>query len=142
MKACQALAELVVIHTPPDPLFTEMHNGIKNNDDSAVRETMLQALRGIITPAGDKLTEPLRKQIQQTLVSMLGHPEYITRSCVAGCLVALCKFLPADQLEELFMNKILNEYFGDGLKLRHGRTVVLFVALKESPEIVYSDSQK
>ena len=30
----------------PDPLFVEMHNGIKNADDSAVRETMLQALRG------------------------------------------------------------------------------------------------
>lgn len=142
MKAGQALAELVVIHTRPDPLFTEMHNGIKNNDDSPVRETMLQALRGIITPSGDKMTEPLRKQIQQTLVSMLGYSEDITRSCVAGCLGALCKFLPADQLEDLLKNQILNEDFGDDLTLRHGRTVALFVALKECPEAVYSESQR
>lgn len=46
MKAGYAIAELIKIHMRPDPLFVEMHNGIKNADDSAVRETMLQALRG------------------------------------------------------------------------------------------------
>lgn len=142
MRAGQALAELVVIHNRPDPLFTEMHNGIKNNDDSPVRETMLQALRGIIIPAGDKMTETLKKQVQQTLVSMLNHTEDITRSCVGGCLGSLCKYLPNDQLEDLFKNHILNEDFGEDFTLRHGRTVALFVALKDCPEIVYSEAQQ
>lgn len=142
MKAGQALAELVVIHTRPDPLFTEMHNGIKNNDDSPVRETMLQALRGIITPAGDKMTETLRKQVQQTLVSMLGHSEDITRSCVGGCLGALSKYLPSNEFDDIFKNHILNEDFADDFTLRHGRTVALFVALKECPELVYSEVQR
>ncbi|XP_055908453.1 eIF-2-alpha kinase activator GCN1 [Eupeodes corollae] len=138
MKAGQALAELVVIHTRADPLFTEMHNGLKNTDDSGIRETMLQALRGIITPAGEKMTEPLRKQVYATLISMLGYPEDVTRSAVGGCLGALCKYLSPEQLDDVLKNNVLNDDCGDDWELRHGRTVVLFVALKESAATIYT----
>lgn len=66
IKSGVALAELVKIHTRADPLFMEMLNGIKANDDSGERETMLQALRGLITPAGDKMSDPLRKQVRSS----------------------------------------------------------------------------
>uniref|UniRef100_A0A7G3AWK1 Putative translational activator gcn1 n=1 Tax=Lutzomyia longipalpis TaxID=7200 RepID=A0A7G3AWK1_LUTLO len=137
IKAGHALAQLVVIHTRADPLFTEMHTGIKGNDDSAVRETMLQALRGITTPAGDKMTEPLRKQVYTTLVSMLNFPEDISRSAVGGCLGAMCKWLTPEQLDDALLGHILNEDHAEDWVLRHGRTSALFVVLKEAPEVVY-----
>lgn len=137
IKAGQALAQLVVIHTRADPLFTEMHTGIKGNDDSAVRETMLQALRGITTPAGDKMSEPLRKQVYATLVSMLNFPEDVTRSAVGGCLGALCKWLTTEQLDDALAGHILNEDHPEDWMLKHGRTSALFVVLKEAPEVVY-----
>lgn len=137
MKAGKALAELVIIHTRADPLFVEMHNGIKSADDSSVRETMLQALRGIITPAGDKMTEPLRRQVCATLISMLGHPEEVTRSAVGGCLGALCRYLTPEQLDDVMKNHILNDDCNDDWTLKHGRTVALFVALKEGPSTVF-----
>lgn len=140
MKAGQALAELVVIHTRADPLFIEMHNGIKGSDDSSVRETMLQALRGIITPAGEKMSDPLRKQVYVTLCSMLSHSEDVTRSAVGGCLGALCKYMPADQLDDFMKTHLLNEDGGDDVILKHGRTVALFVALKESPSTIYTSN--
>lgn len=140
MRAGQALSELVVIHTRADPLFTEMHNGIKNTDDSSVRETMLQALRGIITPAGEKMSEPLRKQVYTTLITMLGYHEDITRSAAGGCLGALMKYLSNEQIEEVLKNHILNEDTGDDLVLKHGRTAVLFVALKECPLMIYKSN--
>uniref|UniRef100_A0A6B2EHQ3 Putative translational activator gcn1 n=1 Tax=Phlebotomus kandelakii TaxID=1109342 RepID=A0A6B2EHQ3_9DIPT len=136
IKAGQALAQLVMIHTRADPLFTEMHTGIKGNDDSAVRETMLQALRGIMTPAGDKMTEPLRKQVYGTLVSMLNFPEDVTRSAVGGCLGALCKWLTPEQLDDALMGHILNEDHPEDWVLKHGRTSALFVVLKEAPDVV------
>lgn len=155
IKAGYALAKLVVIHTRADPLFVEMHNGIKGkneiikrsintstsilvsgNDDSAERETTLQALRGIITPAGDKLTEPLRKQIYSTLVSMLNHPEDVTRSAVGGCLGALCKYLSPEQLDDAMLNYILNDDTDDWTS-KHGKSAALFVALKEAPSVVF-----
>ncbi|XP_065077571.1 stalled ribosome sensor GCN1 [Ochlerotatus camptorhynchus] len=137
IKAGHALAELIVIHTRPDPLFVEMQNGIKNTDDSTVRETMLQALRGIMIPAGDKMTEPLKKQIYATLAGMLGHSEDITRAAAAGCFGALCRWLSPDQLDDALVSHLLNEDYGDDAALRHGRTAALFVALKEYPSAVY-----
>ncbi|XP_053693190.1 eIF-2-alpha kinase activator GCN1 [Sabethes cyaneus] len=139
IKAGHALAELIIIHTRPDPLFVEMHNGVKNADDSGVRETMLQSLRGILTPAGDKMTDPLKKQIYVTLAAMLGHPEDVTRSAAAGCFGALCRWLTPEQLDEALNSHLLNEDYGDDAALRHGRITALFVALKEYPAAVYTE---
>ncbi|XP_050089217.1 eIF-2-alpha kinase activator GCN1 [Anopheles aquasalis] len=136
IKAGHALAELILIHTRPDPLFIEMHNGVRNADDATVRETMLQALRGILTPAGDKMTEPLRKQIYATLAGMLGHSEDMTRAAAAGCFGALVRWLPADLLDDALVSHLLNEDYGDDATLRHGRTAALFVALKEHPATI------
>jgi HEAT repeat protein len=85
MKAGIAVGELVKIHPKADPLFVEMHNGIKSADDSQVRETMLQALR-IVMANGDKMSELLKKQIYTTLITMLNYSEDTTRLAVAGCL--------------------------------------------------------
>lgn len=138
MKAGVAIAELIKIHMRPDPLFVEMHNGIKTQDDSPVRETMLQALRLVTTQNGDKISELLKKQIYATLTSMLNYSEDITRSCVAGCLGALLKYLPEDLLDDALNNHIFNEDFGEDWSLRHGRTAALFVVLKESPATVFN----
>lgn len=138
MKAGVAISELIKIHTRPDPLFVEMHNGIKNTDDSTIRETMLQALRNVTTQNGDKISELLKKQIYATLVSMLNYSEDITRSCVSGCLGALLRWLNDETLDDALTNNIFSEDFGEDWSLRHGRTAALFVALKEFPVAVYN----
>lgn len=99
---------------------------------------MLQALRGLITPGGDKITEPLRKQIYATLTAMLAHSEDVTRSAVGGCLGALCRWLAPDQLDDALNHHILKDDPNDDWTLRHGRSAALFVALKEAPAIVYT----
>lgn len=142
LKAAYALSNLIVIHTRVDPLFTELHAGIKTGDDPAIRETMLQALRGVLTPAGDKMTEPMKKQVFATLSSMLGHSEDITRNAVAGCFGALIRWLTPDQLNVAFNENLLcNDSTVDWM-LRHGRSAALFVALKESPTTVYNNKEK
>lgn len=139
IKSGYALAELVKIHIRPDPLFVEMHNGIKSNDDSGERETMLQALRGLITPAGDKMSEPLRKQVYTTLIGLLDHPDDVTRSAVGGCLGALCPYLPKEQLHDALTSYILRNESGDDPAFRHGKSAALFVALKQSPSTIYTN---
>ena len=37
LKAAAALGKLIVIHTRVDPLFTELHTGIKNADEASVK---------------------------------------------------------------------------------------------------------
>ncbi|XP_034131444.1 eIF-2-alpha kinase activator GCN1 [Drosophila guanche] len=139
MKAGKALSELVAIHSRADPLFNEIHNGIKNTDDSAVRETMLYALRNIVSPSGDKMSEPIRKQVFGTLLTMVGHQEDLTRNAVCGCLGAMIKYMPAAQIDDIFNNSILTNSTDDML-IKHGHTVILFVALKECPNEVLTSN--
>lgn len=142
LKAAAALGHLIVIHTRADPLFNELYTSIKTVEDSSVRETSLQALRGIITPAGDKMGEPIRKSIVATLVSMLAHPEDTIRSAAAGCLGALCRRLPADELSALAAECFLSDDPSLDWGLRHGRSAALSVALKEAPEQIYTPEWK
>lgn len=74
------------------------------------RETMLQALRGVLTPAGDKMTEPMKKQVFATLSSMLGHSEDVTRNAVAGCFGALVRWLSPDLLAVAFNDHLLCKF--------------------------------
>ncbi|XP_063983766.1 stalled ribosome sensor GCN1 [Diachasmimorpha longicaudata] len=142
LKAAFALSNLIIIHTRVDPLFAELHTGIKGADDPGVRETMLQALRGVLTPAGDKMTETMRKQVFVTLSGMLGHPEDITRSAVAGCYGALVRWLSPEQLNSAFNDNLLSTDVNCDWTLRHGRTAALFVALKEAPQVVYTPKEQ
>ena len=138
MKAGIAIAELIKIHTRPDPLFVEMHNGIKNSEDSNVRETFLQALRNVTTKNGDRISELLKKQIYATLSSMLNYSEDLTRTCAAGCFGALLKWLSEEMLEDALNNHVFNEDFGEDWSLKSGRTAALFVVLKESPKTIFN----
>ncbi|XP_069969048.1 LOW QUALITY PROTEIN: stalled ribosome sensor GCN1-like [Bactrocera oleae] len=137
MKAGQAISELVIIHSRPDSIFNEIHNGIKSNDDPSMRETMLAAIRLSINLAGEKMSECLKLQLSATLLNMIGHSEEISRSASAGCLGALLKYLSIQQVDDLLELHIFVAGNGDVL-LKHGRTAALFVALKESPAIITS----
>lgn len=37
VKAAVATGHLIKIHTRPDPIYTELHNSIKNLEDSSIR---------------------------------------------------------------------------------------------------------
>jgi hypothetical protein len=138
IKAGTAVSELIKIHAKPDPLFTEIHNGFKNADDSSVRETMLQALRIVMVANGEKIPEIIKKQLYSSLTVMLNFSEDLTRLIAAGCLGALVKWLSPEMQDDCLTNHILNDEFGEDWSLRHGRSAALFVTLKESPSIVYT----
>jgi len=142
LKAANALSHLIVIHNRADPLFVELHNGVKSSDDSGIRETMLQALRGVITPAGDKMVVAFRKQIYVTLTGLLSHPEDTTRQAAAGCLGALVKYLSPEMLATTVNDHMLNEDPSLDWTIRHGRSCALYVSLKEAPAMIYTPELK
>lgn len=75
---------------------------------------MLQALRSIISPAGDKMSDQIRKAVYSTLLGMLGVSEDTCRMAAAGCLGALCRTLPNHELStfvnDILLGKAYNEY--------------------------------
>ena len=57
-------------------LKTTLRQSESDNDSISIfRETLLQALRGVIAGAGEKMGEPIRKALTTTLLGLLGHPD-------------------------------------------------------------------
>ena len=152
LKAGIALSHLIVIHMRPDPLFNELANGIKGSaDDTSVRDTYLQALRGCLEPAGDKMSAPIRRQILPQLLALTDNTgaagsanvEDTSRIAAAGCLGAYLRWLPIEDADNITNNHILKIDDADlDWTVRHGRSTALFVALKEAPWRIFSGAQK
>lgn len=70
----------------------------------------MYALRGIITPAGEKMSEGVKSQIYGTLLGFLGHPEDTIRKTGAGCLGAICKYLAPEQFDTTLSEYVLSKY--------------------------------
>jgi hypothetical protein len=140
LKAGIALGHLITIHMRPDPLFNEIYNGIKGADDASTRDTYIQALRGCVEPSGDRMSPPVRKQILSLLTSYLGHGDDSSRIAGSGCLGSLTKCLPDDELSSLVEEHLLRDDVSLDWTLRHGRSTLLFVALKSAPERIWTDA--
>ncbi|XP_068244259.1 stalled ribosome sensor GCN1 [Palaemon carinicauda] len=137
LRAGAALAHLITIHTKPDPLFTELHNAVKTADDTAVRDTMIQALRCVVQPAGDKMSDSVRKGMVVTLGSLLSHDDDSTRLCAAGAMGVLLPWLTSDELRSVLSQHVLDDNSNADWTIRHGRSAALFSALKSSPSKVF-----
>ncbi|XP_030316225.1 eIF-2-alpha kinase activator GCN1 isoform X2 [Calypte anna] len=133
LKAADALGKLIIIHVKVDPLFTELLNGIRSSDDSAIRDTMLQALRFVTRGAGAKVDAAIRKNISTLLLGMLGHDEDATRMASAGCLAELCAFLSEEELSTVLHQHLLDTSGVDWM-VRHGRSLALSVAVNVTPD--------
>jgi len=141
LKAGFALSHLITIHTRPDPLYNELHSGIKNSEDSAVRDTYIQAMRGCVKRAGDKLSPTIRRTLTSTLLGLLTSCEDVTRSCTAGCLASLLPALPEEELEPVMNDTVLVDDPSHDMTIRHGRSATLAVLMAQSPStaLVHQD---
>ncbi|EFX72397.1 hypothetical protein DAPPUDRAFT_254556 [Daphnia pulex] len=128
LEAASRLSQLVFGQERVDPLFYKIYTKIKKTENSSFRETSLHALRAVITQAGDKMSEPIRKSILAKK----------TRSAAAGCFGALFRHLPADELVTLFNDYLIQDDPSLDWTLRHGKSACLSVALKEAAENVYT----
>ncbi|XP_071479229.1 stalled ribosome sensor GCN1-like [Diadema antillarum] len=141
LEAAAALGQLVVIHAKVDPLFTELHNGIKNMDnDTGVRETMLQALRGSIAGAGGKIGDPIKKTLMTTLLGQLASTEGNIRISSAGCLGALCEYLSDEDLDEILKTRLLVNDPNQNWAQQHSYALALSVALARAPDRILACS--
>ncbi|CAL4250654.1 unnamed protein product, partial [Meganyctiphanes norvegica] len=100
------------------------------------RDTMLQALRCVIKPAGDKMSEDVRKSVVSTLTSLLNHEEDSTRLCAAGVLGVTISWLPPDELKAVVTQQLLDDNENNNWTIRHGRSAALFSSLKSAPSHV------
>lgn len=139
LKASVALSHLIVIHTRCDPVFLELHNSVKGQDDPAIRETMLYALHRVVSVAGNKMTDLMRRSVTATVSLYLSCSEDGCRTAAAGCLGSLCQWLPPEELAAFARDHLLSDDPSEDWMLRHGCSVTLSVALKQAPERILTE---
>lgn len=138
MCAANALQKLIKLHTRVDPLFTELHNGVKNTEDNTIRETLLQALRGVIAGAGEKMGEPIRKALTTTLLGLLGHPDDAIRVTAGGCIGALAMIVPDPELHTIITDHLIVNDPTVDWTVRHGHAIALSAVLHDATERIVS----
>lgn len=136
LKAASALGKLIIIHTRVDPLFQELHTGVKTADDVSIRDTTLQALRGCIVGAGGKMSDKIRAELVSTLEGYVTSPEDSTRITAAACLGATAQYLSPEEKTLVLDMNLLDADGSQDWTVRHGRCVGLAIALKYGPELV------
>lgn len=138
VRAATALQKLIKLHTRVDPLFTELHNGVKNTEDNTIRETLLQALRGVIAGAGQKMGDPIRKTLTTTLLDLLGHGDDNIRVAAGGCIGSLAIIVPDTELEYIVNDHLtVNDPTVDWT-VRHGHAIALSAVLHDAAERMVS----
>lgn len=104
VKAGNALGLLSQIHVRIDPIFVELLNGLKGNDEasfkyethffsilnlieltSSSRETYLLALKNCLTTVASKVSDEMKKQIEQALVSCQSNENDLVRQLALNC---------------------------------------------------------
>ncbi|XP_068678677.1 stalled ribosome sensor GCN1-like [Montipora foliosa] len=134
MCAANALQKLIKLHTRVDPLFTELHNGVKNTEDNTIRETLLQALRGVIAGAGEKMGEPIRKALTTTLLDLLGHADDSIRVAAGGCVGSLSIIAPDPELHSIVNDHLIVNDPTVDWTVRHGHAIALSAVLHDAVE--------
>lgn len=70
---------------------------------------MIQALRCVVQPAGNKMSDAVRRSLISTLGALLTHDDESTRLCAAGALGALLSWLPSDELRSVLTQHVLGK---------------------------------
>ena len=141
LKAGFALSHLINIHTRPDPLYNELHTGIKTSEDASVRDTYIQAMRGCVSNSGDKVSPTIRRTLTSTLLGLITSTEDQSRSCAAGCLASLLPWLPDEELAPLMADTVLCDDTSQDWEVRHGRSSVLAVLIAQSPKSISQEDK-
>jgi len=136
--AAKALQKLIKLHTRVDPLFTELHNGVKNTEDNTIRETLLQALRGVIAGAGEKMGDPIRKTLTTTLLDLLGHGDDNIRVAAGGCVGSLAIIVPDPELDSIINDHLIVNDPTVDWTVRHGHAIALSAVLHDAVERIVS----
>jgi HEAT repeat protein len=107
VQAVTGLTELVPLSIRVDPVFNELHNGVKKNEDPALRLTMLQALHDTVRAAGGRMSDKHKTEILATLLALFSTAQEGNRLQAAQCIGVLCSHISDDQLTSVLRDTIL-----------------------------------
>jgi hypothetical protein len=81
-----------------DPVYNEIHKGIKNNEDPAIRDTLLQTLGEVTVARGGSVSGKILTDISATLLSLLQSNSESTRTQAGNALGIINCYLSDDEM--------------------------------------------
>ena len=133
LRSGSALSFLVAIHLKPEPIFQELQSALKDEEDVAIRETLIFCMRKVFTQAGPRVPEPIRKQVMASLTSYVTSDHEGTRQVAAGAIAAVLASMTDVEAKSAASVFVGNSSESDPV-VKHGQMCTLFSALKQSPE--------
>ena len=141
LQAAISISCFSTVHSRIDALFTELINNLKNSvhNELCMKETAYYALRLSITQVGNKLSDAIHRQIIETVITELDSSIDSYRVTAASCLGALCASISAPDLESIAKAYLLNDDPSEFWTIRHFRSIVLRIAIKEAYQRIMLD---
>lgn len=138
LRSGSAMSHLVAIHLKPEPMFIELQNSVRQEEDTSVRETLIFCVRQVFTVAGSKVPEAVRKSITESLAVYLSVDHDTTRLVAAGALASMLPYMSEQELKNVVSSHILaaGEVSGES-DVQHGRVAALAAALNLSNEVLH-----
>lgn len=132
VQAVTGLIELLPLSPRVDPVFNDLHNGVKKSEDPGLRLTMLQALSGVIKAGGQRMSEKHRGEILTTLLALQTTAQERNRMEAAGCIGALCAHLSDQDLQSMMTDSLLESEGVSDWAVLQARATALSAALQSA----------
>ena len=104
LKSGCALAKLLFMNPKMDQIILELLNYLKTNEDTLIKETLINTIRLCVNNIGVKLQEETKTQVLKALLAdaYIYNTEYSIRSVTAGAIGTLSTYLNDKDFETLF----------------------------------------
>lgn len=132
VQAVTGLIELLPLSPRVDPVFNDLHNGVKKSEDPGLRLTMLQALSGVIKAGGQRMSEKHRGEIIATLLALQTTAQERNRMEAAECIGALCAHLSDQDLQSMMTDSLLESEGVSDWAVLQARATALSAALQSA----------
>ncbi|KAJ1984050.1 translational activator of GCN4 [Dimargaris verticillata] len=109
-QATRALTTLIALQTRLDPLVTELCAGFKSSEVT-IRQSMLNALAGVLTKSQATLSDAAKQLIQSTVAVGLTDSHSDVQAAAAQCLGGLYRVASTSNLDQFVHNVLAG---GDG----------------------------
>ncbi|XP_019853006.1 PREDICTED: eIF-2-alpha kinase activator GCN1 isoform X2 [Amphimedon queenslandica] len=107
-QAVTGIIELVELSPRVDSVFNEIHSSIKKTEDTSLRNTLLEALCGVLKSAGKRMSDKHKLDIKDTLIQLQNTVHEGNRFKSANCLGIILMYLSDAQLVDIMKNDVIN----------------------------------
>ncbi|KAM7250092.1 hypothetical protein ACFE04_021975 [Oxalis oulophora] len=137
-SAALALGKLSALSTRVDPLVGDLLTSLQASD-TAIREAILTALKGVLKHAGKNVGSAVRIRVYSQMKDLINNEEDQVRICAANILGIISQHMEEDELNDL-LEEVLDLASSSSWYARHGSVLSISSLLRRNPSGIAASS--